>query len=71
MRFEEARSSGDEFVSGTFKSTTPKFVVDYRFNDDITLYGSYGEGTRPGGFNVNLFNQPESVLSALADIGLL
>ena len=67
---EEARSSGDEFVSGTFKSTTPKFVVDYRVNDDITVYGSYGEGTRPGGFNVNLFNQPESVLAALADIGL-
>jgi outer membrane receptor protein involved in Fe transport len=34
------------------------------------LYGSYGEGTRPGGFNVNLFNQSDSVLSALADIGL-
>jgi iron complex outermembrane receptor protein len=67
---EEARSSGDELVSGTFKSTTPKFVVDYRVNDDITVYGSYGEGTRPGGFNVNLFNQPQSVLAALADIGL-
>lgn len=67
---EEARSSGDEFVSGTFKSTTPRVALDYRFNDDITFYASYGEGTRPGGFNVNLFNQPQDVLDALATVGL-
>jgi len=67
---EEARSSGDELVSGTFNSTTPKLVIDYSLNNDVTIYGSYGEGTRPGGFNVNLFNQSESVLAALADIGL-
>ena len=45
---EEARSSGDEFVSGTFKSTTPRVALDYRLNDDITLYASYGEGTQIG-----------------------
>tara|TARA_X000001036_G_scaffold69976_2_gene61252 strand:- start:1527 stop:3887 length:2361 start_codon:yes stop_codon:yes gene_type:complete len=67
---EEARSSGDEFVSGTFKSTTPRVALDYRLNDDITLYASYGEGTRPGGFNVNLFNQSQAVLDSLAAVGL-
>ena len=67
---EEARSSGDEFVSGTFKSTTPRVALDYRLNDDITLYASYGEGTRPGGFNVNLFNQSQAVLDSLATVGL-
>ncbi len=67
---EEARSSGDEFVSGTFKSTTPRVALDYRLNEDITLYASYGEGTRPGGFNVNLFNQSQTVLDSLAAVGL-
>ena len=67
---EEARSSGAEFVSGTFKSTTPRIALDYAVNNDVTIYASYGEGTRPGGFNVNLFNQPQNVLDALAQIGL-
>lgn len=67
---EEARSSGAEFTSGTFKSTTPRIALDYTLNDDVTIYASYGEGTRPGGFNVNLFNESEEVLNALAGIGL-
>jgi len=57
-------------VSGTFKSTTPRIALDYSLNDDVTLYASYGEGTRPGGFNVNLFNESQDVLNALAAIGL-
>jgi|TARA_B100001964_G_C14244308_1_gene606609 iron complex outermembrane receptor protein len=69
-KVEEARSSGAEFVSGTFKSTTPRIALDYSLNDDVTLYASYGEGTRPGGFNVNLFNESQDVLNALAAIGL-
>ena len=68
---EEARSSGAEFVKGTFNSTTPRIAFDYKVqNDNITLYASYGEGTRPGGFNVNLFNQPQNVLDSLAQVGL-
>lgn len=67
---EEARSSGAEFVKGTFNSTTPRIAFDYKANDNITLYASYGEGTRPGGFNVNLFNQPQNVLDSLAQVGL-
>ena len=67
---EEARSSGAEFVTGTFNSTTPRIALDYKVNDDVTVYASYGEGTRPGGFNVNLFNQPQNVLDSLAQVGL-
>jgi iron complex outermembrane receptor protein len=67
---EEARSSGAEFVTGTFNSTTPRIALDYKLNDDVTVYASYGEGTRPGGFNVNLFNQPQNVLDSLAQVGL-
>ena len=39
-------------------------------NDDVTLYASYGEGTRPGGFNVNLFGESQSVLDQLALSGI-
>ena len=67
---QEARSSGAEFVSGTFNSTTPRIALDYQMNDDVTLYASYGEGTRPGGFNVNLFGQSQSVLDQLALSGI-
>jgi outer membrane receptor protein involved in Fe transport len=67
---EEARSSGAEFVSATFNSTTPRIALDYQMNDDVTLYASYGEGTRPGGFNVNLFGQSQTVLDQLAQSGI-
>ena len=67
---QEARSSGAEFVSGTFNSTTPRIALDYQMNDDVTLYASYGEGTRPGGFNVNLFGESQSVLDQLASSGI-
>ena len=67
---QEARSSGAEFVSGTFNSTTPRIALDYQMNDDVTLYASYGEGTRPGGFNVNLFGESQSVLDQLALSGI-
>ena len=67
---QEARSSGAEFVSGTFNSTTPRIAFDYQMSDDVTLYASYGEGTRPGGFNVNLFGQSQPVLDQLALSGI-
>ena len=67
---QEARSSGAEFVSGTFNSTTPRIALDYQMNEDVTLYASYGEGTRPGGFNVNLFGESQPVLDQLALSGI-
>jgi iron complex outermembrane receptor protein len=67
---QEARSSGAEFVSGTFNSTTPRIALDYQMNENVTLYASYGEGTRPGGFNVNLFGESQPVLDQLALSGI-
>ena len=39
-------------------------------NENVTLYASYGEGTRPGGFNVNLFGESQPVLDQLALSGI-
>lgn len=66
----EARSTGAEEASGTFKSFTPRFILNYKPSDDLLLYASYAEGTRPGAFNVGLLGQPQSVLEQLASIGL-
>jgi outer membrane receptor protein involved in Fe transport len=35
----------------TWKSTTPRFTVDYKLTDDITLFANYAKGYKPGGFN--------------------
>ena len=66
----EARTSGAEAASGTFTSTTPRVILDYKPNDNWTLFATYGEGTRPGAFNVNLLGQPQSVLDQLAQVGI-
>lgn len=69
-RVDEARTSGAESVSGTFSSFNPRVILNWNVGNGMTLYGSYGEGTRPGGFNVNLLGQDQSVLDQLAAIGL-
>jgi iron complex outermembrane receptor protein len=34
-----------------WKSTTPRVTVDYKVNDDVTVYANYSKGYKPGGFN--------------------
>lgn len=34
-----------------WKSTTPRVTVDYKVNDDMTLFANYSKGYKPGGFN--------------------
>ena len=34
-----------------WKSTTPRATVDFKLNDDITLYAVWAKGYKPGGFN--------------------
>ena len=34
-----------------WKSTTPRATVDFKLNEDITLYAIYAKGYKPGGFN--------------------
>jgi iron complex outermembrane receptor protein len=69
-KVEEARTSGAETVSGTFSSFNPRVILDWKVTDNVSLYASYAEGTRPGQFNVNLIGQDQSVLDQLAAIGL-
>ena len=55
-------------LSGTFKSFTPRVIVDYKPSNDITLYANYAQGTRPGEFNSQLIS-PLITPSVLACIG--
>jgi iron complex outermembrane receptor protein len=34
-----------------WKSTTPRATVDFKLNEDISLYAIYAKGYKPGGFN--------------------
>ncbi|MFT7287658.1 MAG: iron complex outermembrane receptor protein [Halieaceae bacterium] len=38
-------------VSGEWKATLPRFIVDYALSDDTMLYASYAEGNSPGSLN--------------------
>lgn len=35
----------------SFDSFTPRVTVNYAINDDMTVYGIYAKGTKPGGLN--------------------
>ena len=43
-------------VNDTFKATLPRIILDYKPNDDTTLYASYSEGRLPGLFNPALLS---------------
>ena len=40
-----------EFDTASFKRTLPRFIVDYKPNEDVTLYGVISQGNKPGFFN--------------------
>ena len=44
--YDSASRGNDEW-----KSTTPRVTVDYKVNDDVTVYANYSKGYKPGGFN--------------------
>lgn len=39
------------FGQTSFKKFLPRFIVDYKPNDDVTLYGVLSRGNKPGSFN--------------------
>ena len=43
----DSRTRGND----SWKSTTPRVTVDYKVNDDVTLFANYSKGYKPGGFN--------------------
>ena len=40
-----------EFDTASFKRTLPRFIVDYKPNEDVTLYAVIAQGNKPGFFN--------------------
>jgi len=38
-------------LSANYKSTNPRFTVDFQATDDVLIYGSVARGNKPGGFN--------------------
>ncbi len=70
----EARRQWDKVSDGvinglvltqTFKSFTPRVVLDYKPTEDVTIYTSWAKGTRPGTFNTTLVGRPQSELDAI------
>ena len=55
-------------VSDTFKATVPRLIVDYKPDDDTTIYASYSEGRLPGLFNPSLLSLSEAELTSLKQV---
>jgi iron complex outermembrane receptor protein len=52
--------------NGTFKRTLPRVILDYKPNEDTTMYFTYSEGSLPGTFNPSLATLTESQLAEIA-----
>jgi iron complex outermembrane recepter protein len=50
----------DLFVKDTFDATTPRAVLTWYPSDAVTVYGSYSEGFRSGGFQYQGFSPPDA-----------
>jgi iron complex outermembrane receptor protein len=62
-------TDGTEFgatLDGEFTSFTPRLIVDYKPVEELTLYASYAEGTRPGEFNSGLVGLDPEIVSCIA-----
>ena len=55
-------------VSDTFDATLPRLIIDYKPNDDTTLYASYSEGRLPGLFNPGLLSLSAAELESLKQV---
>lgn len=63
----EGGATGTAKLSDTFTSFTPRVIVDYKVSEDITLYGSFAQGTRPGTFNANLVGRSQQELDQIQE----
>ena len=52
--------------NGTFKRTLPRVILDYKPNEDTTMYFTYSEGSLPGTFNPSLATLTESQLTEIS-----
>jgi len=51
---------------GEFTSTMPRFIADFKANEDTTIYLSYAEGVLPGLFNPALIGLSDSQLAEIS-----
>lgn len=75
----EARSQRDKVSKGfprgitlgeTFRAFTPRVILDYKPTEQMTLYASFAQGTRPGDFNPALVTaSPDDLACISAAIG--
>ena len=63
----EGGAAGTAKLSDTFASFTPRVIVDYKVSEDITVYGSFAQGTRPGTFNANLVGRSQQELDQIRE----
>ncbi|MES2033469.1 MAG: TonB-dependent receptor [Pseudomonadota bacterium] len=69
--YQTTRAGTFPEYSETFDSFTPRVILEYKPVEDITIYGSYSEGRRPGEFNTIYFAQTPDVqeqISAQANV---
>ncbi len=55
----ETRVSSDALFKDSWQTFTPRFTVDYHFNDEQMLYSSLAKGAKSGGFNNTVFNESQ------------
>jgi iron complex outermembrane receptor protein len=48
--------SNDRNQSETFTNFLPRFTATYLLNEDVTVYGLWARGNKPGGFNASVEN---------------
>lgn len=63
----EGGATGTTKLSDTFTSFTPRVIVDFKATEDITLYASFAQGTRPGTFNTNLVGRSQQELDQIRE----
>ena len=66
---EEGLSPGLCKAEETFYSFTPRFIVNYRPDDDLNFYASLAKGNKPGGWNGEWFDDNTSLAIIQAAIG--
>ena len=74
----EARHQRDKVIEGTvgstplentFKSFTPRVILDWKPREGTTLYATFAQGTNPGQFNAGLLQLTQGELDQIAAAG--
>ena len=61
---------GQDPLSATFNSATPRVILDYKPTENTTFYLTYGKGTNPGQFNAQLLARSPAELAQIVAAGV-